>query len=276
MKNIAPVVFLILFGCSMTVNAQEVLLAKKWSTDLNPANYWVSEKLDGVRAVWDGHALYSKSGNPIHAPKWFTEGFPKVALDGELWIGREKFEQVAATVLDQRPNDANWQQVGYHIFELPEGAGDFTQRAQLIQSIVANAAIAWLHAVPQFRVKNAHALEKHFREVVEGGGEGLMLHRANAPYATGRSDDLLKLKPFEDAEAVVIAHVAGHGKFEGMLGSLEVETPAGVQFRVGSGFSDEVRLHPPVIGSVITYRFTGITAKGKPRFPRFLRVRRAE
>jgi DNA ligase-1 len=109
--------------------------------------------------------------------------------------------------------------------------------------------------------------------VVDGGGEGLVLHRADAPYAIGRSSALLKLKPLHDAEAVVVAHLPGRGKHAGRLGALRVRTPEGTEFQIGTGFSDAQREQPPRIGAVVTYTHRGLTAGEVPRFASFLRVR---
>lgn len=103
-----------------------------------------------------------------------------------------------------------------------------------------------------------------------------MLHRADAAWQTGRSDVLLKMKPQHDTEAVVVAHVPGKGKYEGMLGALVVETPEGRRFRLGTGFSDAQRKAPPPVGSTVTYRYRDVTANGVPRFASFLRVRERE
>lgn len=100
-----------------------------------------------------------------------------------------------------------------------------------------------------------------------------MLRRDDAPYRSGRSDDLLKLKSFEDAEARVIGHLPGRGKYAGQTGALLVETPSGQRFRLGSGLPDALRRAPPPIGSVVTYRHNGTHASGLPRFARFWRVR---
>lgn len=100
-----------------------------------------------------------------------------------------------------------------------------------------------------------------------------MLHRGDAPYAARRSDDLLKLKPYEDAEARVLAHLPGRGKYAGLLGALLVERPDGLQFRLGGGFPDARRRKPPPVGSWVTCRYNGLTEDGVPRFARFLRVR---
>jgi DNA ligase-1 len=110
--------------------------------------------------------------------------------------------------------------------------------------------------------------------VVREGGEGLMLRQPESAYEPGRSPTLLKVKPYDDAEATVIAHEPGKGKFAGKLGALRVRTDDGREFSVGSGFTDVERESPPPVGTVITYRFEGLTAKGLPRFPSYLRVRR--
>jgi DNA ligase-1 len=88
-----------------------------------------------------------------------------------------------------------------------------------------------------------------------------------------RSDDLLKLKRFDDAEAIVIAHIEGKGKFSNMLGALVVTTPEAREFKIGSGFSDLQRRDSPAIGSTITYKYQGFTASGLPRFASFRRER---
>ncbi len=256
--------------------AADLLLAKSWNDHLDPAEYWVSEKLDGVRAYWDGEHLWSRGGFKIPAPDWFTRGFPKRPLDGELWAGRGQFETASAAVRRQVPDEVEWRQLGYWVFELPGGEGDFTARSEEIQRLMARAEVPWLKPVAQFRVPTRAELWVKLLEVSAAGGEGLMLHRADAMYATGRSGDLLKLKRYDDAEARVVGHTPGRGRLAGMLGSLEVVTPEGKRFRIGSGLTDAQRSDPPPIGSWITYRYNGLTSQGIPRFPRFLRLRPAD
>ena len=250
-----------------------LLLAETERGQADVALYLVSEKLDGVRAFWDGKILRTRNGNPINAPGWFVEKFPTRALDGELWIGRGQFERLSATVRRQVPDDAAWRQVRYLVFELPQAPGTFRERVQSMRQIIAAAKVPWLQAVEQFEIKNRKALEQKLDEIVRAGGEGLMLHRADALYTTGRSDVLLKMKPWHDAEATVIAHQSGKGKYTGMLGALRVRTSEGVEFMLGTGLSDANRRNPPPIGSVITFRYRELTSRGRPKFASFLRVR---
>lgn len=250
-----------------------VLLAREASAGIDPAPYWVSEKLDGVRAVWDGKVLRFRSGRRIAAPAWFVAALPAQVLDGELWLGRGRFAEVSARVRKAEPVDAEWRAVRYLIFELPGAPGDFSARVVAMRALVASAGVPWLGAVAQARLPDRAALASRLAEVLAAGGEGLMLHRADAPYLTGRHDALLKLKPWQDAEAIVVAHRPGQGRLAGRLGALEVRMADGRQFRIGTGFSDAERASPPPVGTQISFRYRGLTASGLPRFASFWRVR---
>lgn len=256
-------------------SAPPLLLANVLGPEVDPARYLVSEKYDGVRAMWDGKVLRFRSGREVHAPRWFIEKLPAQALDGELWLARGGFEKLSGFVRKTEPADEEWRQITYMVFELPGAPGTFSERAQRIQEVVAAARWPQLVGVLQSPVKDREALKARLDDVVRGGGEGLMLHLADAPYTTGRSDVLLKLKPLLDTEAVVVAHIPGKGKYTGMLGALRVESPEGRRFVIGTGFSDHDRKYPPAIGATVTYTYRGLTSSGLPRFASYLRVREA-
>ncbi|MBL8419172.1 MAG: DNA ligase [Dechloromonas sp.] len=254
-------------------DAPAILLAEVYRNQVNVGQYLVSEKLDGVRGIWDGQTLRFRSGKTINAPAWFLDGLPKRPLDGELWMGRGTFERLSGIVRREVPDDAEWRQVRYMIFELPGAPGTFAQRAEQIRETVSQANVPWLREIEQFRVVDRDSLKKRMNEVVKAGGEGLMLHRADAPYETGRSDTLLKMKPWEDAEAVVIGHLPGKGKHAGNMGALRVRAEDGREFSLGTGFTDQQRRDPPPVGTTVTYRYHDLTRTGLPRFASFLRVR---
>jgi DNA ligase 1 len=256
--------------------APPLLLAQHYSETYDLANYLVSEKLDGVRAYWDGKQLRFRSGRLIHAPAWFTARFPAHPLDGELWMGRRSFERLSAAVRRQEPSDAEWKGITYQLYELPGGAGSFSERLDALQASVAQAGVPWLHVLPQMPLADRPALKSRLAQVVRAGGEGLMLHRTDTAWQSGRSDILLKLKPQLDTEAIVVAHEPGRGKYEGMLGALIVMTPDGRRFRLGTGFSDAQRRSPPPIGSTVTYRYRDMTSTGLPKFASFVRMRESE
>ena len=266
-------VLLGLIFLSPILAAQDILLAQIYQQGIDVTHYLVSEKLDGVRAIWDGKQLKSRKGNVINAPAWFLKDLPNTPLDGELWLSRGKFDALSGAVRKDIPIDAEWEKISYQIFELPNAKGSFKARVKRIAEIVKLANTPYLKAVAQFHVKNEAELNKKLKQVVANGGEGLMLHRADAEYITGRSNVLLKLKLLLDAEATVIAHLPGKGKYLGKLGALLVEAQDGIRFKLGTGFSDEQRDNPPKIGSLVTYTYLDKTKSGKPKFASFLRVR---
>ncbi len=247
-------------------------LAHTYKQGVDLKEYWLSEKLDGVRAYWDGKQLRSKKGNIYHAPSWFIAGFPTQSLDGELWVSRNSFEQLMSIVRDDQPSD-DWRKVRYMVFDLPLKNITFTGRINTLKSLLSKIDSPYLHFVEQSRISSHEVLMKKLDEVVKAGGEGLMLHKGGSFYLAGRSHDLLKVKSFQDAEARVIAHLPGKGKYTGMLGALLVETKDNKRFRLGTGFTDQQRKEAPPIGSMVTYKYYGKTAKGLPRFASFLRIR---
>lgn len=253
--------------------APKLLLAREAKVDIDPSGFLVSEKYDGVRAHWDGRQLCFRSGGVVTAPPWFLARLPPTPLDGELWLERGRFEALVGSVRRARPNDDEWRQLHYMVFELPGGAGSFAERAVRLREIVNRVAWPQMRAVEQSALSTPQALRRRFDEVLRAGGEGLMLHRADAAYSTGRSADLLKLKPRHDAEAVVVGHVAGRGRNIGRMGALHVRTGEGIEFLIGTGFSDAQRKEPPQRGAVVSFSHRGLTDAGVPRFASFLRLR---
>lgn len=253
--------------------ASPIMLANVYHPGVVLDDYWVSEKYDGVRGYWDGEKLLTRSGAIIHPPAWFTAHWPKLPMDGELWVGHGEFDMASATIRQQPADETAWRRVRYMVFDLPSHPGPFTERLRMLKEVVDRLNVPWVQRVPQYKVANDAALKAQLDRVVQQGGEGLMLHRGTSLYHAGRNDDLLKFKPHDDAEARVIAHLPGKGKYAGMLGALLVETAEGVRFRLGMGFKDEQRRNPPPIGSLVTYRYRGLTSNGKPRFASFMRVR---
>ncbi|MCD9124989.1 DNA ligase [Luteimonas fraxinea] len=243
------------------------------TTPIDVPAYFVSEKLDGVRARWDGRALWTRGGHRIATPPGFVQGWPDTPMDGELWIARNRFDVVSGIARSTRPDPAAWEAVRFMVFDLPAHPGPFAERVAAMRTLVAQTAHPQLRMVEQNRVASRAALDARLAQVVAAGGEGLMLHHADARYGVGRSNALLKLKPHDDAEARVLAHAPGKGKYTGMLGALVVEHHDGRQFRIGTGFTDAQRADPPPLGSWVTYRYNGLTSTGLPRITRFLRIR---
>jgi len=282
----------------MTVNhasaaeASAVMLADKYAEKLDPTGWWISEKLDGVRAYWDGQDFYSRNGNGFPAPTWFKQGLPATPLDGELWAGRRQFRRCLSIVRNSSSAEL-WQYITYLVFDAPALAQPYEQRVAYIQktvvpieapgrseggdaagasSSVSSGASGCPYAAPvgTVRCEGREHLRRELAKVEAKGGEGLMLRQPGTLYEKKRSKTLLKVKSTHDEEAKVVGHEGGTGKNAFRCGALTLVTPDGRQFSCGSGLSDHDRLHPPAINSVVTYRFTELMENGYPRFPVFV------
>ncbi len=254
--------------------------------DQNVSGWLASEKLDGVRAYWDGENLLSRQGKKLNAPLSFTKNFPKLALDGELYSKELKFEEIQATVMDKLPDEKAWRRLKFHVFDVPEASGGLLDRLEVLAKFLKNEPNHNLIIIKQIKMRDNAQFLKFTEDIIVKGGEGAAVREPNAPYERKRSKNALKFKKFKDAECEVIAINKGSGKYVKFAGSLTCkalgskddeekagEPKSGTIFKIGSGLSDEKRQNPPEIGSIITYKFQNLTAKGKPRFPIFLRVR---
>lgn len=259
-----------LLGINLLADKPNLFLLNTYTDDANVGGWYMSEKLDGVRAYWDGRKLISRGGNIIDAPKFFTKGFPSHKLDGELWNKRGDFDNISSIVRNKSTTKSSWKQLTYNIFEVPDAEGNLIKRLSKVQET------KYLKIIKQIKVKNTAHLKAFQKEVEAKGGEGVVVRDANLPYYTGRNNNALKLKSFLDDECIVLAHLKGKGKYENLLGSIKCKLKSGKILKIGSGFSDAQREDPPKVGSVITFKYYGLTSKGNPRFPVFLRVRETD
>jgi len=249
-----------------------ILLAHRWENDVDLQGWWMSEKLDGVRAYWDGKQFLSRQGNLYHAPDWFVAGLPDTPLDGELWLDRKAFQRTVSIVRRQDRSD-HWKDISYVIFDAPGLDKTFEDRMDHVREILASDQPPYATSHDHTSVQNEKHLKQELQRVENLGGEGLMLRKPGSRYEVGRSTTLLKVKTFFDAEARVIDYTAGKGRHKGRVGALVVELPSGDTFSVGTGLSDAQREAPPALGSVIGYRYQELSDGGIPRFPSYLGVR---
>ena len=249
-----------------------LLLADSWDNAADLSGWWMSEKLDGVRAYWDGKRFLSRRGNLYHAPDWFIEGLPSVPLDGELWIDRRKFQRTVSIVRRQDKNDL-WRKVKYLVFDAPAAVGGFEDRLGFLKETLIRGAAKFVCLHAQQRCGNLDVLRAELVRIVSLGGEGLMLRQPGSKYVAGRSSTLFKVKTFHDAEATVVGHQAGAGRHQGRMGALLVRLADGTDFAIGTGFSDRERENPPAVGATVTFRYQELSEAGVPRFPSWVGVR---
>jgi DNA ligase-1 len=252
--------------------ASTVLLAERWDGVQDPTGWWMSEKLDGVRAYWNGQGFVSRLGNAYLAPDWFVLGLPEIPLDGELWAGRRQFQRAVSIVRRQDRSD-DWKEITFVVFDAPAVEAPFEGRLEACRAALGSRRPLYARLHEHQLCGGIEALRKELARIEALGGEGLMLRKPASRYVAGRSTTLLKVKTFRDAEARVIEHLPGEGRHRGRLGALLVERPGGTRFSVGTGFSDAERASPPPVGSVITYRYQELSEAGVPRFPSYVGVR---
>ncbi len=244
------------------------------------SQYYVSEKLDGIRGYWDGKQLLTRQGNLINSPSWFTQYWPTLPMDGELWLDRGQFQPllscVSKRIAVENKTTSCWRKVRFMMFDLPKHSGDFNERVNRMQHLLIQFPSPYLAMIDQVRFKELSALDHKLEQVIADQGEGLMLHLASAHYQKGRNSALMKLKKHQDAEATVIGYTEGKGKYQNQLGAIKVKKSDGIIFKIGSGLSDIQRANPPKIGTIITFKYNGLTQAGIPRFARFWRIKATE
>jgi DNA ligase-1 len=229
----------------------------------------MSEKLDGVRAYWDGETFVSRLGNSFVAPDWFVADLPADRLDGELWVDRKKFQRTIGIVRSGGGGE-EWREVRYVVFDAPNARGTFEDRLAHAGKVLDRAGAPYARCHEHVQCRGIDHLRDELQRVEALGGEGLMLRQPGSPYVVGRSSSLLKVKTFHDAEARVVAHTRGTGKHKGRVGALVVELANGTRFNIGTGMSDAERDTPPAIGAIITFRYQELSDDGVPRFPSYV------
>jgi DNA ligase-1 len=266
-KNLIIKILLLLTPLLLFASKPELLLLKKYKNQ-NVNNWVMSEKLDGIRAYWDGEKLLTRSGKVIHAPKWFTKDYPSFELDGELWTKRADFENISS-IVSRKIATNKWKEVKHYIFEVPNASGNLFERLDKVKPYENR----YIKLIKQIKIKNKKHLEEFLKEVESKKGEGVVVRDPKALYINKRTSKALKVKTFLDAECEVLGYTKGKGKFIGLVGAIKCKLPNGIVFKIGSGLSNHDRRYPPNIGDTITFKYKELTKYGKPRFASFLRIR---
>lgn len=274
----------IFLWCACFAFASDILLLNKISEQeiqkKNFNGYLMSEKLDGVRGIWEAGKFKTRQDNPIHTPFYFTYNFPSFKLDGELWIARAKFDEVSALIRSDSLDSSLWKSVTYNVFDVPNACEEFkltpctlSNRLKVLERYLQQNPNPYIKIIKQIPIKDQEHLKEFYKDIIFNKGEGVVIRKDFAPYEKGRSKNALKLKPYEDAECKVIAYTEGKGKFQGKIGALLCQMPNDRVIKIGSGLKDKDRENPPKIGSIVTYKFNGLTKNSLPRFPVFLHIR---
>lgn len=258
-----------LFSVGIKADSPDLMLLHNY-TNQNVSGWVMSEKLDGVRGYWDGKQLFTRGGVALAAPAYFIRDFPPFAIDGELFGERNQFEAISSTVRSMKGD--GWDKLKLYVFDVPNAQGNLFERLATLENYLKQHPNPYIQIIKQIPIKNQQHIQDFLKQIEMLQGEGVILRNPNAPYETKRSNQILKLKTALDEECTVVAHHKGKGQFENLMGSLTCENHRG-QFKIGSGFNLEERTNPPPIGSIITYKYRGLTNTGKPRFATYWRER---
>ena len=147
----------------------------------NISGWVMSEKLDGVRAVWNGYVLLTRQGNPLHPNNKFIQNFPPFPLDGELWTKHGDFEQIASIVSDTNTS-GRWLTLTYNLFEAPFSEGNFSQRLGRIKRWFDARPNPYIRIIPQIPIKSKKTLDHFLEQIEKTGGEGVMVKNPATPY----------------------------------------------------------------------------------------------
>ena len=221
-------------------------------TGTHPTGWMMSEKLDGVRCVWNGERLLSRNGKEFAAPGWFLAALPEFTpLVGELWMGRGRFQSVIAAIVRKEPMESEWREMSFNVFEAPEAAGDFAERIEYAERVLP--ACPFTRVIPQLPCTGQHDLDEFVAGIVAAGGEGAMLRPSDG-------GAVVKCKPTDSDEGEVVK----------MGFNLELKWKGKL---VKICINNDVRDNPPAIGAPVTFEYSGLTSKGLPRNPRFVAER---
>lgn len=269
--NIKTLLFLLISSYSAFASKPDLFLLKTYNENFNVIGWVMSEKLDGVRGFWDGKKLISRGGNIFNPPKWFVKSFPPFAIDGELWSKKNDFENIVSIVRSQK--DKGWDKIKFMIFEVPNQKGGLLKRLSVLEQYLKSNPTKIIKIIKQIPIKTQVDLDVYLKKIVAKKGEGVVVRNPNTPYQIGRLSGALKVKKYFDDECIVREILSGKGKYKNKMGSVLCVLSSGKKVKIGSGFTDDERDNPPKIGVKITFKYYGLTKKGKFKYPVFLRIR---
>jgi hypothetical protein len=241
--------------------------------------------------------LWTRYGNVYHAPNWFLDMLPPYPLDGELTLGRGQW-QATSSIVKQIVPGHEWRRITYKVIDSPRweqlladrtlsspnfkkrivGALDWAKAqmqlyVQPTSTIEFDRMYNWLQKVleqsdnvqvhqqtklPMHTSGAAMIVEDELNMALEQGGEGVILRNFVSLWRPERSHDLLKHKPWKDAEGTVTGYTWGRrtdlgSKLLGKMGALVLNFQ-GKRLEL-SGFTDaerEMTFHPRPDRQVIT------------------------
>lgn len=278
----------------------DFMLAKTLNKKNIPKKWLLSEKYDGYRSRYEpDKGFISRNNNIFNAPEWYLDILPDISLDGELWAGYNKFQSLSK-IRKKIIDPFEWLDIKYIVYDLPDLDMIFEERLKVLKNIVNKIQKDWykkrkklgkefnnlkcpILLAEQIKIDSIKQFNQLYNKIINNDGEGVILKNPKSFYENDRSYNMLKYKPEFDTEAIIIDYKENKNKIVGAFICLEL-----INFKnysiinkkkkpiIISGLNYEIInnvdiTHP--IGTVITYKFSGLTESGKPRFAKYLRKR---
>lgn len=233
----------------------------------------VQPKLNGCRAKWDGHSLFTSEANIITSVPHIVEELLFKAegqpLDGELYVHGMSLQGIRSIVSRTTNRHVQYKQMQYHAFDTPESSVTQFERIQKVGLLRLHSS-DYLKMVPTVTIGRYEDISTHLYYYVANGYEGIVLRKRDNLYVEKRSTNMMKWKPrHRDTYEVVSVH-EGAGKYMKTLGSLTVKDSDGRSFNVGSFAIDDNardalwgRRHE-LIGKMVQIRYAELTEYGVP------------
>jgi DNA ligase-1 len=268
--------FFIIFICANISFAIEqkhqskpkLILLKKYKNQ-NISGWLVSEKLDGVRAYWDGKKLISRSGKIFYPPKFFLQGFPNFPIDGELWSKRDDFYNIVSIVRSSK-NKQRWKELKFNIFEVPNQKGGLLQRLSVLEQYLKIYNPPYIKIIGQKKLHSKKELKDILDNISSKKGEGLVVRKADELYKTGRLKTSLKVKKQFDMDCMVVK-IDFYEKIN-KVKRIGCRLKNNQIIKIGTGFSKDML--QPKIGDKITFKYYGFTKNHIPKFASYLRIKK--
>lgn len=238
---------------------------------------YVQPKLDGVRClgITSTGELLSRGGKPFTIPH-ISASINSIAshliLDGELYIHGTSFQTIVSLVKRVQPDQAKLE---YHVYDLVS-EGTFEERLETLKSLSLPPPLC---LVETYSVSTKEELEEKYGEFQSRGYEGAIVRAPLGNYQQGfRSQDLVKMKSFVDAEFKIVGCYAGRGKMEGcIIFTVENDTtPATFNVNLKTSLEERKRMwkeKDTYIGQMLKVKYFERSKDGIPRFPIGLGIR---
>jgi DNA ligase-1 len=276
------------------------LLAATFDETKTKYPYIATPKIDGIRFLMVDGVAVSRTFKPIR--NRYIQGILSKTLpdgiDGELTCG-DTFQSSTSAVMsiEGEPDFVAW------LFDYVEPKDDhlwcYVERIEQLKQVMTDSP-DWVRILDGIQLNSPSELARYESECLAEGYEGVMVRDLYGTYKFGRAtvneNILLKVKRFEDAEAILVdieekmhntntAEKDNFGRTKrssaaagmvgaGTAGTLIVKDADGRSFGVGSGLNDQQRQEiwdnkDQYLGKLVKYKYFSHGVKDLPRHPVF-------